>query len=82
MTVRAEEAGTILLEGRCPVEDADTLARLLSSDPSAMVDWHACEYAHTAVIQILLAVRPEMRGSPPGPSLRNWIEPMLADDNR
>jgi hypothetical protein len=78
MTVRSAEDRTIVLEGHCPVEDAETLARLLSLTPAAAVDWRDCDYAHTAVIQILLAARPKMNGPPSGKPLRDWIEPLLS----
>jgi hypothetical protein len=77
MTIYAVGDGTIVLEGRCSVEDAETLARLLSFAPSATVDWRNCDQAHTAIIQILLAARPAMLGPPRTILLRNWIEPIL-----
>ena len=65
MTIRVADDGAIVLEGTCQAGDAETLARLLSSDPSATVDWRACVHAHTAIVQILLSARPPLRG-PPG----------------
>ena len=79
MTVRRAEDGTIVLEGRCPIEEAETLVRLLSLDPAAAVDWRACDHAHTAVVQILLAMRPATLGPPRTMFLRDWIEPALRD---
>lgn len=81
MTVRAAHDGTIFLEGRCPVEDAETLVRLLSLAPSATIDWRDCDHAHTAVIQVLMAARPTMLGPPRGIQLRHWIEPIFAGAN-
>jgi hypothetical protein len=78
MTVRAADDGTIMLEGRCPVDDAEILVRLLLFTPSAMVDWRGCDHAHTAIIQILLAARPTMLGPPRNIQLSHWIEPVLA----
>jgi hypothetical protein len=77
MTVTRAEDGTIFLTGRCPVEDAETFVRLLSLDPSATVDWRECDHAHTAVIQLLLASRPILRGPPAAELLKKWIEPAL-----
>lgn len=82
MTVRIDKDQTIVLEGRCPVEDAETLVQLLSSAPSATVDWRDCDYAHTAVIQVLLATRPELHGPPAAKSLQDWIEPVLSGADR
>jgi hypothetical protein len=78
MTVRLAEDGTIMLEGTCPVADAELLARLLLSDPDAEVDWCACEQSHTAVVQVLLASHRSVRGPPQALFLRNWVEPLLA----
>ena len=78
MTVRVAADGTVFLEGNCPVDDAEALARLLLSDPAAEIDWHACDQAHTAVLQLLLASRRRIRGSPQTLFLRNWVEPFLA----
>jgi hypothetical protein len=80
MTVRLSDDGAIVLEGRCPVEDGEALARLLSINPSAPVDWRSCQEAHTAVLQILLAVRPVMRGPPADEKLRSWMEPLLSGE--
>jgi hypothetical protein len=82
MTVRMDKDQIIILEGRCAVEDAETLVRLLSSAPSATVDWRDCDHAHTAVIQALLAACPDMRGPPASKSLRDWIEPVLTEAGR
>jgi hypothetical protein len=72
-----EADGSIVLEGRCPVEEAEPLVRLLSQDPRAAVDWRGCEDAHAAVVQVLLAARPTMIGPPVSWFLRDWVEPLL-----
>ena len=77
MTVRVLEDGTIALAANCPVEDAETLVRLLLADPGAEVDWCACDQAHTAVVQVLLASGRKTRGPPRSIFLRNWVEPLL-----
>ena len=78
MTVHLAEDGTIVLVGHCPVEDAEELTRLLLLEPSATVDWRACDALHTAVVQVLLAARPPLRGPPRDVSLAQWIEPALS----
>jgi hypothetical protein len=78
MTVDVAEDGTIVLAGNCPVEDAETLVRLLLAHPAAEVDWSACDQAHTAVVQLLLACGNATRGPPRAIFLSNWIEPLLA----
>ena len=72
MTVRL--AGeVIILEGDCPVDEAEPLLELLSANPGASVDWSACGELHTSLVQVLLAIRPPMKGDPENPFLRRWI---------
>jgi hypothetical protein len=78
MTVHAAEDGTIVLAGNCPVEAAEVLVQLLLEQPAAEIDWSACEQAHTAVVQVLLACGRRVRGPPRAIFLSNWIEPLLA----
>jgi hypothetical protein len=78
MSVSVAEDGTIVLAGNCPVEDAEALVRLLLADPAADVDWRACDQAHTAVVQVLLACGRSTRGPPQAIFLSNWVEPLLA----
>jgi hypothetical protein len=78
MTVQMSTDGVILLEGTCPSEDAEAVLRYLSSHPTASIDWRACESAHTAVIQALMASRAKLLGPPCGKALRQWVAPALA----
>lgn len=78
MTVHVAEDGTIVLAGNCPVEDAEALVRCLLTDPAAELDWCACEWAHTAVVQVLLASHRRTRGQPQTIFLKDWVEPLLA----
>ena len=66
-----------MLEGSCPSEDADALVQHLLANPGAVVDWRACEAAHSAVIQVLMAAKPRLVGPPAGEALRAWVEPSL-----
>jgi len=77
MTVRLSADGAIELDGICSIEDADTLQKHMLSTPRALVDWRTCTYAHTAVIQILMAFKPVLRGPPAGDSLRLLIDPLI-----
>jgi hypothetical protein len=62
MTVRRDDDGVIVLDGECPVEDAEALLQLLQAQPEGPVDWSACTRLHTAVLQVLMAAAPPMRG--------------------
>ncbi len=77
MTVALASDGTIELKGSCPVEDADVLLQHLLGTPDAVVDWQACEWAHTAIFQVLLVARTIPLGTPTNPFLRNHVAPLL-----
>ena len=77
MTVRLSADGAIELDGICSIEDADVLQKHMLTTPGAVVDWRMCTYAHTAVIQILMAFKPVLRGPPAGDSLRLLIDPLI-----
>jgi hypothetical protein len=77
MTVQLSADGVIGLEGICASEDAEALLQYLLASPAAPIDWRACESAHTAVIQVLMAAKPKLLGPPAGPVLRDWLQPIL-----
>jgi hypothetical protein len=82
LTVRHHEDGTLLLEGRLSIEDAELMQRHLAASPATPIDWSACEGAHTAAIQILLASQAPVRGRPQNVFLRDHIGPLLERQNR
>lgn len=51
MTVRLNEAGVIVIEGKSAVEDAEILLEHLHKHPSATIDCSGCHFMHTAVVQ-------------------------------
>ena len=73
MTVKTDGAGTILLEGNCPVEDAEILLNALLASPSRPVDWRGCQRLHTAVLQVILVSRPSMIGPCGDPLVAQWV---------
>jgi hypothetical protein len=76
VTVRLIDSA-IVLEGVCPVEDAESLQSLLLQHPGAVVDWRACDAAHTAVLQVLLVAKPSLRGRTQSAFLQDFILPVL-----
>lgn len=77
MTVRREADGTIVLEGRCPIEDAEPLWHLLQATPHALCDWTRCNHLHTAVVQIIWASRPTLAGPCGDTWIQTWVAPQL-----
>lgn len=79
MTVLWSPQGLLVLEGGCPIEDAEALLQHLSSTPGATVDVRACEFAHTAVIQVLMASGAKLLGPPPDNTMWRWVYANLRD---
>lgn len=59
----AEDAARF--EGVCAVEEAEPLLEWLRGREAPKVDLSACEHAHTAVAQLILAFRPAIIAPPP-----------------
>ena len=76
MTVR-RDGSTIHLEGDCPVEEAEALTALLESPGAWAVELSACRQLHTALVQVLLAYRPSVIGTPADPFLSRLVMPAL-----
>lgn len=79
MTVRIAAGGCIELVGACLSADAEPLLQLLLADPGATVDWRECKSAHTAVVQVLMAVKPKLLGPPTDVRLKDWVAPVIAN---
>jgi hypothetical protein len=77
MSVYVEADGTIVLQGVCGSDDAEPLLQGLLSASEAVVDWHQCSAAHSAVLQVLAAASPILRGTPRGAELARWADPAL-----
>jgi hypothetical protein len=73
VSVRRHDSGTILLEGHCPIEDAEPLLQLLQADPEGCLDWTQCTHLHTAVLQVILAARPVQLGACGDSWVRHWL---------
>jgi hypothetical protein len=71
------EADTIRLHGDCPVGDAEPLLALLQEAPGRAVDLTEAGMLHTAVVQVLLALQPEVLGPAGDPFMDRWIAPLL-----
>ncbi len=76
MSVRLD-GNVIVLEGPCRVEDAEPLLGFLQTDRGRIVDLAGAEHLHGAVLQVLMALNPALRGSAKDPFIRDWIVPAL-----
>ena len=78
MTIKVSPAGEIELIGVCSSDEGEILLQNLLARPDMMVNWRGCSAAHTAVIQVLMAARPELLGPPDSVVLEKWVQPALA----
>ncbi|MCO6419969.1 hypothetical protein JYK14_27960 [Siccirubricoccus sp. KC 17139] len=76
MSVQLQDA-VVHLRGDCPVEDAELLLSLLREGGGRMVQIGEADRLHTAVVQVLLALRPPLAGAPTDPFLSRWLVPLL-----
>lgn len=67
------------LSGICGVAEAETLLVWLLDHPMMQIDLTACQHVHTAVLQVLLALRPSITGQPADPGLAAWLMPLLVE---
>ena len=80
MSVRLD-GNVIILEGPCRVEDAEPLLGWLQADRGRTVDLAGAEHLHAAVLQVLMALRPTIRGTAGDTFLRDWIAPGFVGKN-
>jgi hypothetical protein len=71
MTVRLDD-GAIVVEGVCPVEDAEALLEQLQAHPGVPVDCTGCSSMHTAVIQVLMAANAAIAGTCGDDLVQRW----------
>jgi hypothetical protein len=64
----------IHLAGVVVVEEAESLAAHLKEHPQSAVNLSACESMHSAVLQVLLALKPQLVGLPSDPWLRSLLQ--------
>jgi len=77
MTVRRSDNNTLVLEGVCPVEDAEPLLQMLQNMPTAGIDWTQCRELHTAVVQVILASGTHLIGPCGDAWATEWLGPEL-----
>ena len=65
------------LEGTCTVEEAEALLAWLQENPQGKVNLKGCEHLHAAVLQVLMAARPQLSGEPEDPFLARRVVPAI-----
>lgn len=71
------EAGAIVLQGTCGVEEAETLLGLIQQNPGVSVDLSKAGHLHTALWQVIMALQPTVQGKPADDFAHDWLMPTL-----
>jgi hypothetical protein len=74
MSVR-QLGSVVVLEGDCPVEDAESLADLLRDPSVEWIDWTRAQRVHTAVVQLAFRAGIATIGPCGDRFVARWIEP-------
>lgn len=59
------------------VDEAETLLEWLQKNPEAKVDLSGLSHLHTACLQVLMAVAPDVSDWPDDDSLKKWLQSAL-----
>ena len=81
MTV-VRDGDVVRLVGLCRVEDAEPLTALLQGLADSTLDLSACDGLHAAVVQAILAFRPEIVGTPHEAFLRDRLLPAISGERQ
>ncbi|BCH67759.1 MULTISPECIES: hypothetical protein [Rhizobium/Agrobacterium group] len=65
--------GTIVLSGKCGIEEAETLVSYLENHRDLAVDVAAATEIHTALWQALLLYSPQFTGTPQGSTMADLL---------
>ena len=76
MSLRFENE-LIYLEGNCTVEDAEHLLAACQDGPRRKVDVTRADHLHTATVQVLFAMRPQIVGHFADDFQSRWLAPLL-----
>lgn len=77
MSIDISGSGPIKLPADVGLDDAEPLLSALLARPGRGVDLSSVTFAHTAVIQVLIALKPPIDGNAASSFLRQWIEPLM-----
>jgi len=62
-----------MLEGHCDIEEAEGLLSWLLEHPKGKLNLKNLQHPHTAVLQVALALKPDISAAPADESVSNWI---------
>ncbi|MDQ7020097.1 MAG: hypothetical protein Q9M33_13155 [Robiginitomaculum sp.] len=72
-----QKSKVIVLEGKCPVDEAEPLLTWLQEHPKGKVNLSKCKHLHAALLQVLMAVKPKISSMPRDETLYAWMQSAL-----
>jgi len=70
------------LRGVVSVDEAEALTVWIQQNPKAKLNLAQCSHLHCAVLQALMALRPEVSAWPAAPDLHAFLHSTLVNPNR
>lgn len=71
---------TAVFDGDCMVEDAEQLLGWLLTKKQPKVNLKSVGHIHSAVLQVLMACKPEVTIEPQDKQLASWLMPAIQQD--
>jgi len=68
-----------VLEGVCDIEEAEGLLSWLLEHPKGKLNLKQLEHPHTAVLQVIMALRPALSAYPEDEQVASWLLPLYEE---
>ena len=66
-----------VLDEVCEIEEAESLLGWLLEHPKGRLNLKRLSHPHTAVLQVMMALRPEISAIPDDPEVASWLSVAL-----
>ena len=67
----------VVLQGTCGIRELEDLQAFFQLHENPVVSFEGCQHLHTALLQLLLTYRPQIRGNAESAFIARWIVPLL-----
>jgi len=70
-----------ILEEICEIEDAETMLEWLLEHPKGKLNLKQLRHTHSALLQILMALRPTVSIWPEDEGISEWLRPLMGESS-
>ncbi len=70
-----------MLEDICTIEEAETLLEWLLDNPKGKVNFKQCEHIHTAILQVLMVIKPMISSYPENNNVQQALKSIGMNDD-